>query len=308
MSWAVPEVPTMQPTGDATNLLTKRVLICTPTRNRQVGDNYRRAVDEMRCRLPEQTVPLIDFPQHVDGEQAALLQPSLYAAGDCPTGVLSAPHDLARTRDRMMRQFIERTTADWLLWWDDDVWQRGPQVALAGMMAVATACDVHVLGALYPRKQRDEQRVVEAVRSGKSDPLRHAFTINDMRMYRRRDCTTQTPHPWLLPVNGVGFGFCLVSRTAVIALTERFRAKRSWVDHLLGGKTVGLCHEILNDYDATAEDEAMSEDYSFCARAETSGFPVYAFLGPGTPMIHDGMDSFEADPECLAHMRKAGPP
>src|SRR5258708_388200 len=222
MEWALPQTQPAPTEGHA-RLLSTRVLIGTPTRSRERGDNHVRAIDELRSRLADQVLPLISLPPCIDGEHAALVNPALYKDAACPTGVLAAPHDLARTRDRIIRMFIERTQADWLLWWDNDVWGRDPQITLASMLTIATSLDVHVVGALYPRKARDEQRIIEAVRAGKQNPLAHGFTINDMRMWKRPDHNPAPPHPWLLPVNGVGFGFCLVSRTAAIALPERSR-------------------------------------------------------------------------------------
>lgn len=298
MPWAV-SAPSPVIAHDI-DLSKERVLICTPTRSRDVGDNYRRCVDQLRCKLREQVLPLDSIPPHRDGEQDRLLAVELIDSMDAwvlGTGVLAQPHDLARTRDRMLRFFVERTNATWMLFWDDDVWCRQPHVALANMLTASKLNDVHVVGALYPRKQRDEQKIIEAVRVGKPNPLQHGFTIEDMRMWKRKDFSPKTPHQWLMTVNGIGFGFCLISREAAIAMTERFRVSMSWNDHLLGKQTVGLCQQILDGF------ESYSEDYSFCIRAEQSGFDVVAYIGPESPMIHDGHESYEASPECFGYLK-----
>lgn len=276
------------------DLSKQRIIIGTPTRGREVGDNYRLCVDALREHLRDQVLPLGTIPAMRDGEQMMLMGAELARdARLAATGALCQPHDLARTRSRMIRLFLETSAAEWLLFWDDDVWCREPHVALQNMLTVALAADVHVVGAFYPAKRYDEEAIVAAVRRGEAHPLRHGFTIGDMRFWRRADYAPAPPHKWLLPVSGIGFGFCLISRIAAIALTERFRGELSFPDHHLGGKTVDLCDQINDSFDS------YSEDYSFCIRAAAGGFPVCAYMGPGSPMIHDGTTSFEAAPETL---------
>lgn len=278
-----------------------RVLIATPTRGRTVNDNHRRSVDYLRMRLRDTVLELSSIPPMCDGEQFKLIKPELMEEARVGVaGILAAPHDLARTRDRFVRMFLDYTTADWLLFWDDDVWCHTPNVALTCMITAALATDTHVLGGLYPRKQRDEQQIVEAVLAGSKTPLQDGFTLNDMRIWRRPDCPTTAPHPWLMPVNGVGCGFLLISREAAIALTERYRASLSWNDRMLGGQTVGLFNEILE-----SGGDSFSEDYSFCIRAEAGGFSVMGYIGPESPLIHDGDESFQASRTCLTRWRKA---
>lgn len=298
--WAVPgpPVPARAEAAPNVDLRKQRVLIGTPTRGRVVGDNYRLCVDALRDRLRDQVLPLDTIPAMRDGEQMMLMGAEL--ARDCryaPTGVFCQPHDLARTRGRIIRLFLEQCSAEWLLFWDDDVWCREPHVALQNMLTVALATDTHVVGALYPGKHRDEEAIVAAVQRGEKNPLRFGFTIGDMRFWRRPGYAPKPPHDWFLPANGVGFGFCLISRVAAIALTERFRGK-SFPDRFLGGRTVDLCHEINDDLFGEGCD-SYSEDYSFCVRAAEGGFPVCAYLGPEAPMIHDGSESYEADRSCI---------
>ena len=280
----------------------QRVLICTPTRGREVGDNYRRCVDELRVRLRDQVLPLGSIPAMRDGEQMALMGAKLIEdARTGKTGALSQPHDLARTRSRMIRMCQEMTQAEWLLWWDDDVWCHQPHVVLQNMITCALATDSHVVGAVYPAKRLDEEAIIAAVQRGEPHPLRFGYTIGDMRFWRRPDYNPPAPHPWLLPVNGVGFGFTLVSRVAITMMTERYRPEVSFPDRFIGGRTVDLCNEINDSFDS------FSEDYSFCIRAANSGFAVHAYIGPEAPMIHDGHYSFEADRKCLFTTKTENP-
>jgi hypothetical protein len=282
MPWARPTVEQQVP-KDIDWSRTK-VAISTPSRGRSVGDNYMRSVDDLRSgALNKAVVALRDGVQgsgFLEAVEPVIVEPRI-----------SGPHDLTRTRSRHMRMFLENTSADWMLLWDDDVWTADVATTLSAMLTTALIGDIHILGAMYPGKYYDEQRIIAAVQRGEEHPLQHGVCLQDMRYWRDPEMPDNSEHDWLVEVCGVGFGFCLVSRIALIAMTERYRQELQFQDSILGGSTVGLAYEILKD------GKSMSEDYSFCSRARAIGLKVYAFMGPGTPMNHDGMHTFHASPD-----------
>jgi hypothetical protein len=226
------------------------------------------------------------------------------------------PRDIVRARSRLLRQFLDDKECTHVLYVDGD---NVPSVdALRGMLEAK----VDVIACPYPRREfHPALRPHETAQGNLNSCIRYSVLKHPGAKYDSRKGIVQ--------INGIGFGFTLITRRAAEKLVEDHRWKVSAEAVAAIKATVpndpdpndpqgpGLRDEILSQLSNTFEDDfpgndgketvavfslvntkgdkllkLLGEDYSFCARCQDSGIPIYMYVGKGSPVEHDGMVRF----------------
>lgn len=299
---------------------TKDLSICiaTPTRGAlSIGAEHNVSTRQLIAKL-EQHRAQVDF---VDQSGAVFYDPTSYFEGKrlMDAGRLNVDEDVVRARSRMVRAFREKSTADFLLFADDDV--SFTPMTVVRMVGLAMKFSLGVLCAVYTRKyfnekalvanvtwavkqvsdHLDHQNVPDVVAANAKaceileHPLRFAFEQQDFAAYNR----TARPnakmlHPWLLEIDGAGFGLTLIRRETIARMTKRYEDDLWFRDERMPPRTTALFNLILDKQHR----ELLSEDHSFCARWHAMGEKVFGFIGPD-PVRHTGTHTFEGDISCL---------
>lgn len=174
--------------------------------------------------------------------------------------------NIAELRDRFTTIWFEGTKAEWMLQVDADM-GFNPQLVLDML-----AFDKPIVGCLYP--QRDL-------------PIRFHAKL------KKGEQRIENGH---LLVEGFGFGVTLIRRDAIQTMLDSGQA---WVDDRLathGARDqfakMGITRLIRAFKPIETETGELSEDYSFCRRANNSGLEVWANIDH--EMTHVGLYGFKA--------------
>ncbi len=195
---------------------------------------------------------------------------------------VSFADDLARARSRCVWHALQKDF-DWLLFWDDDVVPANTQI-VPDMIEAAKLGGHHWLGAPYPRKRI---------------PASFPYKPLGSRTEVIRDCAE---------VELLAIGFTLISRECLASMVA-FYAEEEWFTdgHDAGNvhETVGIFKQVTTPTrtmpDGRRFRELLSEDYSACYRWRAMGGRVQMYVGPGSPVAHVGMHSFEAGADQLGN-------
>ena len=162
---------------------------------------------------------------------------------------------LSRGRNELVKTFLDRTDAAWLLMLDTD--HQLPVAAFDKVIAAAHDVERPVVSGLYfaaypgdpyPTPVPTIYRVADG---GGHDPIR------------------DYPRNSVIPVDAAGGGFLLIHRSAVEAIRESVDGPlRDWCWFADG---------------ATPHGTWMSEDLTFCARLRAAGIPLHAHTGAVFP-------------------------
>lgn len=192
--------------------------------------------------------------------------------------------DLARARSRCVWWALQRPF-DWLLFWDDDVVPKDTKI-VPDMIAAAENGGHDWLGAPYPRKR------IPAAFPYK--PLQSQTEVVD-------ECAE---------VELLAIGFTLISQRCLALMVDHYREEDWFTDgHDAANphETVGIFKQVTTDTitrpDGTRFRELYSEDYSACYRWRAMGGQIQMYVGPGSPVAHVGMHSFEGLPSELGNTR-----
>lgn len=233
---------------------------------------------------------------------------------------ISSADDVVKTRSRLTRLFLERSSADYALWLDDDVDASDDITVIPRMVALAYQFDLGVLAAPYPRKYFKEDVMVRWMRwaigiEGTSSaspkpptapelalaarilehPLQFAFDQDSFAWLAVKGrAPIAPPQSWLSELAGVGFGCCLTSRACLERMVLHYWEDTRFHDQVLGGKTPGIFR-----FDRTEDENMGSEDNAFCRRWTALGERVWGYVGQGSPVAHIGSHRFVADRQCM---------
>lgn len=241
-------------------------------------------------------IPTID--QRIDiGLTGALLQEqSILSNYGIQTYLIYQTDSLIpRGRNLLMHQAL-KTEADWFMWIDSDIrFQPGSVVNLL-------AEDKALIGAGYPIKHLDPERIINALAAG-VDPahiLKYA-TRNVISNFQKRSIQGTTLDA--LEADNLGTGFMLSHRSVYQELDKILEPRKCiypgqtyqnfldiefyipYFDCDLRQIEVMAGHPAVNDY--------LSEDYYFCHKAREVGITSY-FL-PSVQLKHVGFHSYEGD-------------
>jgi hypothetical protein len=264
----------------------QKLVIATVTRGASSPGwwDYHRSTRKMTDFL-RQPVPVTCEDVHGIVDVAVEDMPEL-------EGTIQLDQDVCKARARIVRKALEMSSADWFLWWDDDIGAEPQLIVL--MIFLANKHGIDILGAPYPRKAIREAEVVAAALAGKEHPLRYGYCFEDFAIMKHTASVDQPPSNALFEVDGIGLGFCLTSRKCLQEMTEAYREADGFIDQRLGGETVGMFTF------ARGEDRHLpSEDYAFCARWKALGHKIFAYCGNYSPVRHVGIYTYEAHPDCL---------
>jgi len=203
--------------------------------------------------------------------------------------------DLVRARSRMVRQFLDTDCTD-LLFLDADI--SFDVAAIAGMLA--TERDVVLCP--YPKRQGGAggaihwENVAKAAPEYKSHPESRAYAYA-LRVVDGGDQSVQPDGT--VEIAGFGLGCCLISRSCLEKMAAYYEAADGFDDRFLGKPvaTVGLFKQIHEGR------ELHSEDYSFCYRWRAMGGKIAMYLGPGSPVTHNGDHAFRGHLEAFGLRR-----
>lgn len=231
------------------------------------------------------------------------------------------PRDIVRARSRLLRQFVEDKECTHVLYVDGD---NVPSVdALRGMLEA----NVDVIACPYPRREfHPAGRPHETASGNLNSAMRYSVMKAPGAKYDGRKGIVQ--------IKGIGFGFTLIARRAAEKLItdHRWKVSNDAIAAIKAGvpntkdpldpEGPGLQDEILSQLSNVFEDDfpgnenaetvavfslynaagsqkttlkMLGEDYSFCARCQDSGIPVWMYVGKGSPVEHDGMVRFTGD-------------
>jgi hypothetical protein len=167
---------------------------------------------------------------------------------------------LVRARTDIVTDFLG-LEADWLLMLDSDV--TFPPDLVDRLLAAAHPEARPIVSGLYFQVMIDQPRWFW--------PLSFMWEPGTDRFAR----VTEYPADTLIQVAATGAGCLLVHRSVLEAMQAKYKGPRPWFA------------ETLN----AAGDDVISEDLTFCLRAQACGFPV--FLHTGIKLGH--VKTFEAD-------------
>jgi len=204
--------------------------------------------------------------------------------------------DLTRVRSRVVRLALaspREYTAIW--WWDTDIIVRDPLVAARMLM---TGHDI--IGATYPRKviRWHNAAAWAAEETAAGRPITaaglEAAAVDFPILPGKGDVGPDQ----CAPVQGMGLGYMITSTKALRAMVEHYAKDLTFGDVFQGQRhrTVGIFQLATPlERDATPDDPLLSEDYSFCWRAQQCGISVHCYCGPGTPLDHAGAYVFRGN-------------
>ena len=197
--------------------------------------------------------------------------------------------DVVRVRSRFVRHFLQKTDATHILFLDSDIGML-PKV-LRGMLAAAR----DFVGAPYPR--RDAIDFTRVRRTATTDPEAPAYR------YSVRLLDTFDPHSGLeldttgcAEVAALPFGCILLTRACCQRMWDAYLELSFKDDHR------GDCVALF-DLMRSPEGGLLSEDFSFCARWRELGEKVWMYLGPGSPVDHEGAHLYRGSLEAFGLRR-----
>jgi GT2 family glycosyltransferase len=166
---------------------------------------------------------------------------------------------VARGRNQIVREFLKLDGIDWLLQLDTDMVFDGDLVDRLVDAAHPTLRPV--VGGLCFSYMADRQRKVW--------PTLYAMVPGDERFRR----LTKYPSDALVKVAGTGAACLLVHRSVLEAMAVKYPPPRPWFD-----ETKFYAKDAEGNTLWETGDE-LSEDLTFCLRAEAAGFDVYVHTG-----------------------------
>jgi hypothetical protein len=202
--------------------------------------------------------------------------------------------DLVRSRSRAAHIFLNNPEWEWLLFWDADVIPRDIHI-----LGPLTSLGVDVVGLPYPHKMIDFEAVADGVRDEREQATLGRQTGEELEALAQTvPYATSTPLQsmpdimWrgsdgtgggrfqLAEVDYMGFGFMLLSRRCVEAMTERYREELWYRDKMMGVRMdiVALFQLMIKP----GTRELLSEDYAFCERWRAMGGKVYCATDPAS--------------------------
>lgn len=215
----------------------KSIVLATPTRNKLVTEEYHQSVLRLRNSLPG-----LGF--------------DLFAC-------MRKSADLVRTRSVLHHNFLLKTSADYLLWADDD--SAFTPAAVVGMMQA----NVAFIGCPYPRKTDDEAPLVYY--TGELDEIEISGD------------------PPIAEVLGVGLGLAMMSRRCAEILSNAAFDLEQWFWH--EGEKIPAPYMIKIDKD----NELRTEDFAVCRLwREVLHGKVHLYCGNGSPIGHVGSKVYTA--------------
>ncbi len=192
---------------------------------------------------------------------------------------LNRTDEMPKARSISAHQFLKHTDGTGLLMIDSDViWT--PKT-LAGVVKEGQKKDL--VGATYPRKDVDWDRVAETVRTG-HDPR---FGMSNYVYQSDVPITEDMVDGQCVPVQALGMGFTLISRGCLELMTAKMREGHTYMD----GDEEIVC--IFDNWKDPVKKLRKQEDYAFCHRYRELGGTVWMYIGPGSPCSHEGSFLFE---------------
>jgi hypothetical protein len=180
------------------------------------------------------------------------------------------PKDNIRARSRGARMLLD-SDCDYILFWDRD--NAPHDAAMHIKMMLQTAAQGHeLLGCTYPKKEIDFEKVAEYAASHPGATAKQLESAGQTWVVSTKGTTSTNG---VAEVEGLGFGFILVSRRCVEDMAGAYGADPAlhgmytptFVDK--GSPTVALF--MMH---AMPDGRLLSEDYSFCERWRRLGGKV----------------------------------
>lgn len=252
-----------------------RIVIATPVLGADVSTLYHTSVYRLGHAVKDADFSLI-VEYDREGHKVGL--------GHSIDSMWIAARDLVRARSRFVRRFL-RTNGTHLLFIDSDV--SFTIEAIAGLVSAKK----DFVGAPYPRKELDWNRIRKAVALGK-DPER--FGSGYPYQLSTKIPVTDSA---LVPVDAIGLGLTLLSRECLEKMEKAYAETLTFLDDAPGegyAPTVALFQLIINE-----KQQLLSEDYSFCKRWRDLGGQVLMYVGPGAPIDHVGGHVFRGFREAM---------
>jgi hypothetical protein len=183
---------------------------------------------------------------------------------------------IPRGRDRIANHFLFNTDATHLLFIDADI-RFFPEDVFSLALAKKG-----IIAGIYPMKTINYKRIIEAFQAGVPiDKLEHCTGQFFWRPLKGETMTVWEPSPQQY----VGTGFLMIERQVLEAMTKVCTPYTPNYDNAKGP------HYKFFPGDLVVNDEALSEDYSFCHRARQAGFDSY--LAPWVTLTHTGAMEFK---------------
>jgi hypothetical protein len=191
--------------------------------------------------------------------------------------------DIVEARNYLLTHWYDRTDATHLLFIDADMGYE-PQLVV-DMVGLRKP----VVGAVYPKRQIDLNRLAELAAKGETSARAiaraHSFLIRPNKTAARRQVNG------FIEVDGCGTGLMLIERACIKTMLEKLPA----LSDVHAPKTLPIAKgmdRLIRAFDIITVDGArLSEDYSFCYRwrQECNG-ELWANIS--YPVVHIGMHRF----------------
>jgi len=164
---------------------------------------------------------------------------------------MSSGPNLNTARNKQASEFLNGTSAAWLLIVDSDM-VFDPDV-LDSMFEVADAESAPIVGGLC---------FGETLKDGAMVPFPTLYTYGDDLQGQQVDFNA-VPEERLVRVNGTGTGFLMIHYSVLEQVGDKFadRAPLVWFEEMV------------------LEGRLWSEDQMFCLRAQQAGFPIHVDMG-----------------------------
>lgn len=187
-----------------------------------------------------------------------------------------------RARNGLVQQFLELSSADYLLFVDADI-QFNPEDVVAMM-----SYEKEIICGPYPKKAINWPIIIEAVKHGIEDPATLAKLVGE---YVFTPLGEEQEGGQIVRVSEAGTGLMLIHRSVFgklkEAYPENYYVSDSSKDVLSGEK------KEMHAYFRTAivDNRYLSEDYYFCHTWRKTGGDVWLF--PWSRTVHYGTYGFE---------------
>lgn len=206
---------------------------------------------------------------------------------------------ISRARNTLTAMFLEDESCTHLMFIDADIeFEPDSIIRLIAM-------DKDIIAGAYPKKTIDWNSVKRAVERGDEDIENYTadYALN-FKFYKSEDGSKRIKtHAGAVEVLDASTGFFLIKREVIERMVEEYPELYYKNDSAIDPKYNKYCYALWDTMIDPDDLRYLSEDYTFCRRAQRMGIEVW--LDPNTNLNHVGSYTFQGNiNKVLSRARK----
>ena len=191
--------------------------------------------------------------------------------------------DIAESRNFLLTRWFDKSDATHLLFIDADM--GFPAELVLDMVDFGQP----VVGAVYPKRQIDIEKIAAAVAAG--DPVKRAIAKgHDYIVRKKRGLSIATPAKGFMQADGCGAGVFLIARSAIETMLKKMPEIVD-ANARANSPLAAKLERLIRAFEPVRVNGALlSEDFSFCHRWNQCGGQVW--VNTNHPIEHIGLHRF----------------